>query len=167
LGRTYDSYGKPSSKKSKVGALYVDLASGLVHCEHQVGFSAGETIRGKQTFEKNCMENGVVVQDFLTDSGTFKAHKFVAHMHETQKMVHLCGTNAHHQNGVAERAIQKISNMARAMILHASMHWRDGIDASLWPNAVNNAIHIYNNNPKKGVTPAYIFIGSMFLVTAC
>jgi hypothetical protein len=79
-----------------------------------------------------CMDNGVVVQDYLTYSGTFKAHKCVAHIHETQQMMHFCGTNAHHQNGVAERAIQTISNMARAMIFHASMHWKDGIDASLW-----------------------------------
>jgi hypothetical protein len=101
-----------------------------------------------------------VVQDYLTDSETFKAHKFVAHIHETQQMMHFCGTNAHHQNGVEERAIQTISNMARAMILHASMHWKDGIDASLWPMAVNHAIHIYNNTPNKGVTPADIFTGS-------
>jgi hypothetical protein len=41
LGRTYDSYGKPSSTNFKGGALYVEHDSGLVHCEHQVGFSAG------------------------------------------------------------------------------------------------------------------------------
>jgi hypothetical protein len=52
--------------------------------------------------------------------------------------MHFCGNNAHHQNGVAERAIKTISNMARAMILHASMHWKDGIDASLWPMTVVN-----------------------------
>jgi hypothetical protein len=76
-------------------------------------------------------------------------------------MMHLCGTDAHHQNGVAERAIQTISNMARAMILHASMHWKYGIDASLWHMAVNHAIHIlYNNTPYKAVTPADIFTGS-------
>jgi hypothetical protein len=34
LGRTYDSYGKPSSTKFKGGALYVEHASCLVHCEH-------------------------------------------------------------------------------------------------------------------------------------
>jgi hypothetical protein len=160
LVRTYDSYGKPSSTKFKGVALYVEHALGLVHCEHQVGFSAGETIRGKQSFEKICMENGVVLQDYLTDSGTFKANKFVAHINEIQQMMHFCGTNAHHQNGVAERAIQKISNMARAMILHASMHWKDGIYASLSPMAINHAIHVYNNTPDKGVTPAYIFTGS-------
>jgi hypothetical protein len=142
LGRTYDSYGKPSSTKLKGGAHYVEHASGLVHCENEVGFTAGGTIRGKQKNEKMCMDNGVVVQDYLTDSGTFKAHRFVAHIHETQRMMHFCDTNAHHQNGVAKRAIQTISNMARAMILHASMHWKDGIDASIWPMAVNHAIHI-------------------------
>jgi hypothetical protein len=106
------------------------------------------------------MDNGVVVQDYLTDSGTFKAHKFIAHIHESQQMMHFCGTYAHHQNGVAERAIQTISNMARAMILHASMHWKDGIDSSLWHMAVNRAIHIYNNTPNKGATPADIFTGT-------
>jgi hypothetical protein len=105
------------------------------------------------------MENGVVVQDFLTDNGTFKANKFVAHIHETQKMMHFCGTNAHNQNGVAEREIQTISNLARSMILHASMHWKDGIDASILPLTVNNAIHIYNNTPDKRVTPSDIFTG--------
>jgi hypothetical protein len=68
------------------------------------------------------MDNGVVVKEYLTDSGTFNANKFVAHINETQQMMHFCGTNAHHQNGVAERVTQTISNMARAMILHISMH---------------------------------------------
>jgi hypothetical protein len=72
----------------------------------------------------------------------------------------LCGTNAHHQNGVAEISIQTISNMARSMILHSSMHWKDGIDASLWPQVVTYATHVYNTTPKDGVCPADIFFGS-------
>jgi hypothetical protein len=40
------------------------------------------------------------------------------------------------------------------------MHCKDGIDASLWPMAVNHAIHIYNNAPNKGFTPEDIFTGS-------
>jgi hypothetical protein len=147
LGRTYDSYGKPSSNKFKGGELYVEHASGEIIC-------------GKQSFEKMCMDNGVVVQDYLTDSGTFKANNFFEHIKQTQQMMHFCCTNAHHQNGVAERAIHKISNMAIAMILHANMHWKDGIYSSLWPMAVNYAIHIYNNTPDKGATPADIFTGS-------
>jgi hypothetical protein len=68
--------------------------------------------------------------------------------------------NAHHQNGVAERSIHTINNMARSMILHASVHWKDGIDATLWPQAVTYADHVYNNTPKNGVFPAYVFTGS-------
>jgi hypothetical protein len=58
------------------------------------------------------MDNGIFVQDYLTDSGTFKANSFVKHIHETHQLLKFCETNTHHQNGVAERAIQIISNMA-------------------------------------------------------
>jgi hypothetical protein len=64
LGRIYDSYGKTSSTKFKVGAIYVEHAS-------------GETIRGKQIFKKMCMDNRVVMQDYLADSGAFKANNCV------------------------------------------------------------------------------------------
>jgi hypothetical protein len=160
LGRTYDSYGKPSSAQFVGGTLFVDHASGLIHCEHQVEFSAVETIRVKQSFERHCMDEGVILQDYLTDSGAFKANKFVSHIHERHQLLSLCGTNAHHQNGIAERAIQSISSMARAMILHAIMHWKDGIDASLWPMEVTYTNHIYNSTPKDGVYPLDIFTGS-------
>jgi hypothetical protein len=112
------------------GALLVEHASGMIHFEHQVGFSAVETIRAKKSYERLCMENGVIVQDYLTDSGAFKAKKIISHIHETQHFFRYCGTNTHHQNGVLEQAIQSISNMVRAMILHLSMHWKYGIDAS-------------------------------------
>jgi hypothetical protein len=80
----------------------VDHVSSNVHVEHQVRFSAGEKNRAKQGFERVCMDNGVVVQDYLTDSGAFKANTSVAHINETHQKLRFCGTNAHHQNGVAE-----------------------------------------------------------------
>jgi hypothetical protein len=70
------------------------------------------------------------------------------------------GTNAHHQYVVAERSIQTIRNVARSMILHASVHWKDGIDAKLWPQVVIYATNVYNNTPKNGVCPADLFTGS-------
>jgi hypothetical protein len=77
-----------------------------------------------------------------------QAKSYVKHIHQTHKLMRLSGTNTHHQNGVAERAIQTISNMDRSMILHASMHWKDEIDASLWPQTVTYATHVYNATPK-------------------
>ena len=44
LGRIVDSYGKPSSDKYKGGCIFVDHGTGYIHVEHQLGFSAVETI---------------------------------------------------------------------------------------------------------------------------
>ena len=66
--------------------------------------------------------------------------------------------NAHHQNGVAERSIQKKSDTIRAMMLHASVRWKNGIDASLWPMATTYAVYIYNHMPDRdGIAPADLF----------
>ena len=45
-------------------------------------------------------------------------------------LINQCTTS----NGVAERAIRTVSDLAHSMILHASSHWEGGIDRTLWPN---------------------------------
>ena len=45
--------------------------------EFQLGCSAVETIRAKQNFEKFSFNHGVIPITYLTDSGAFKANKFV------------------------------------------------------------------------------------------
>jgi hypothetical protein len=46
------------------------------------------------------------------------------------------------------------------MILHASVHWKYGIDASLWPMAAQYAVNVYNNTPgDNAIYPADIFTG--------
>ena len=129
--------------------------------EHQLGFSAVETIRAKQSFENMAFEHGVVVQSYLTDSGAFKANAFVQQIRDHGQKIRYCGTNAHHQNGVAERSIRTVSNMARAMLLHSAAHWKAGVDSSLWPMAVTYAVYIYNNTPNaQNLCPADLFTGS-------
>ena len=160
-GRTFDSFGKATSDQYIGGCIFVDHASGYVHIEFQLGFSAIETIRAKQNFEKFAFDNGVTPLTYLTDSGAFKANKFVTHIRDHNQKIQYCGTNAHHQNGVAERAIRTISNMARAMILHSSAHWKQGIDPSMWPMAVKYASYLYNHLPRSNeISPSDVFFGS-------
>ena len=72
-----------------------------------------------------------------------------------------CGVNTHHQNGVAERAIKTISEISRCLLLHASVHWKNGIDSSLWPMAVDYATYLYNHIPnEKGLAPCDLFFGT-------
>jgi len=75
--------------------------------------------------------------------------------------LHFYGTNALHQNGVAERAIQTVSNIARPMLLHAYVHLKYGAEADLWPKATNYTNYMYNNTLKNGLCPADIFFGCM------
>jgi hypothetical protein len=137
----------------------VDHGSGYIQVRNQVVYSAVETFRSKQSYEQFALRHGVIVPNYLTGSGAFKANKFVKIINETQQRLHFCGTNAHHQNGVAERVIQTVSNLARAMILHASIHFKDGVDASLWLMAVQYVVHVYNNtHGDNAICPADIFI---------
>jgi hypothetical protein len=160
LGRTFDSFEKLSSEMFKGGCIFIDHASGFVHIEHQIGFSAIETIRAKQSFEQLALSFGVVVESYLTDSGTFKASLFVQHLRNHNQSIHFCGANAHHKNGIAERGVRSISNMARAMLLHASTLWKSGIDASLWPMAVKYTSYLYNLPNLFGICPCDVFTGT-------
>ena len=48
-------------------------------------------------------------------------------------------------------------------MLHVSVHWKDGIDSSLWPMATTYTAYIYNNFPDShGIAPADLFSGAQF-----
>ena len=123
--------------------------SGYIHVEHQLGLSGVEALRAKQNFEHLALQQGVVVQEYHADNGVFQAKDYVNELQSKHQTINYCGVGAHHQNGIAERSILTVSNMARALLLHASMRWKDGIDSSLWPMAVDYAVYIYNRTPKE------------------
>jgi hypothetical protein len=74
------------------------------------------------------------------------------------------GVGAHHQNGVAERSIQTITSWARAMMLHSIIHWPGEARLELWPMAMDQAIYLWNNSPKRGsrMAPTEVFTGMKF-----
>ena len=121
-GRTYISYGRPTSEHYCGACVFVDHMSGYIHIEHQLCFSSSEKIRGKQSYEKLCLDHGIIVDTYLSDNGLFKANTFIQHSLEHSQRLRFCGVNAHHQDGIAERSIHTVSDMARAMMLHACVH---------------------------------------------
>ena len=66
---------------------------------------------------------------------------------------------AHHQNGVAERYIQTLTQWACAMMIHAHLHWPEEVDQDLWPLALLYATYLWNHFPWKGhcLAPIEIF----------
>jgi hypothetical protein len=49
------------------------------------------------------------------------------------------GVGAHHQNGIAEKRIRDLQDLARSMLIHAMRRWPDAINTYLWPYALRKA----------------------------
>ena len=63
------------------------------------------------------------------------------------KGITYCGVNAHFQNGRAEKASRDLQTMAQKIIQHAKGLWPKAINLSLWPYALQMAVHVHNNVP--------------------
>ena len=79
-------------------------------------------------------------------------------MQEIQKegqTITFSGVGAHHQNGVAERAIRTVVTKARTMLLHAQLRWPDQTPVDLWPMAMQHASYLINIIPhiNEGLSP--------------
>jgi Reverse transcriptase (RNA-dependent DNA polymerase) len=145
------------------GSLLHDNASGFIHVEFHKHLNTHETLEGLRNFEALALDYGVVPTSYVSDSGSaFTAKEFKAHLQQFHQIVKFAGTSAHHHNPYAERSIRTIMSMARTMMLHAAAYWTEMADATLWPLAVQYAVHIYNRvpNPETGLSPLDVFSGS-------
>lgn len=56
-----------------------------------------------------------------------------------------CGVGAHHQDELTERKIWTILNMARVVMLHASIRWPEMLNPLISPLEADYAALIYNH----------------------
>jgi hypothetical protein len=104
-GRLPHTKGKESKKNIyRGGTLFVDHASGYIFLKNQVSLRVGETLRAKQAFEF-AAQHGVRVCSYHADNVPFSAQEFIDHLEQQDQTIIYSGTGAHHQNGIAERAI--------------------------------------------------------------
>ena len=149
-GRLPHTKGKePKRDKYNGGTLFVDHATSHIFLRHQVSLKTGETLRAKHAFERFAAEHGVTIKAYRADNVPFAAKEFIADLEAKRQDVTYSGTGAHFQNGVAKRAIQTVTSWARAMLLHAVLHWPDQADLELWPFALEYAVYLWNNLPNK------------------
>jgi len=159
-GRRLHTAGRePEHDRFCGSSVFCDAASGMIHVEHQVTFSANDTIMAKNGFERFCKESGVTVKAYQTDNGVYKSMDFMRELADNAQAIRFSGVGAKWQNGIAENAIKIITTKARTMMIHSSMHWPDVDDKALWPLAVSYAAHLYNHTPNKttGLAPIEIF----------
>jgi hypothetical protein len=108
--------------------------------------------------------HGITVDAYHTDNGVFKSQLFVHEIHTNAQSIRFSGVGAKWQNDVAEGAIRIIVTRARTMMLHASLHWPEMDDKSLWPMALTHATtYMYNHTPNEltGIAPIEAFTGAL------
>jgi len=93
-----------------------------VFCHLQVSLNATETLTGKHLIEREAQNGGVDVCSYRGDNGVFQLLEFQKDLEIRGQTIKFSGVGAHHQNGVAERAIRTITECARTMILHTIIH---------------------------------------------
>jgi hypothetical protein len=116
----------------------------------------------KRMFERESMSNGVKIRGYHADNVPFNSMEWKNDINGKNQELTLSGTGAHHQNGIAKRTIKTVVSWARAMLLHAVLHWPEQADLTLWPFALEYAIFIWNHlpNQQNGLCPDEIFSGS-------
>jgi transposase InsO family protein len=153
--------GRPTHLRYKHAAVYVDQATGHGFVWLQKSISSEETLKGKIAFERYCNSYGVSVMHYHADNGIFSANAWRSSCNELGQGLSFAGVNAHHQNGVAERRIRDLQEMARTMLIHAHRRWPSAITANLWPYAIRMANDAINATPnlkdKEGRTPLEVF----------
>ena len=156
--------GKLTTKRYKYSTVFVDQSSKLGYVHLQKSQDADETVEAKITFETFMQTLGITVRAYHADNGIFRAHKWVNACNERKQRLTFAGVNAHHQNGVAERRIRELQELARTMMIHANRRWKNVHSTMLWPYAFRMANNLYNNAPllknKDNLTPMQIATGS-------
>ena len=133
-GHLYNSQGMtPTHEKFHGGTLFVDHSSGFIRVEHQVTLNASDTIKSKISFEKQAYLDGVIINQYHTDNGIFKASVFLEHIANKNQTIKFYGSGTPHQNGITEWAIGVTVAMAHTVLIHAAMHHPEGtISSDLW-----------------------------------
>jgi len=153
-----------TTKRYKYATIYVDQYSRLGYVYLQKTASAEETLEGKIAFERYAASHGVQVKNYHADNGIFKAHKWVQACKDGGQGLTFAGVNAHHQNGIAERRIRELQEMARTQLIHANKRWSTVVTTNLWPYAVRMANLSLNSAPclqdELRRSPLEIFSGS-------
>jgi hypothetical protein len=136
-----------TTKRYRCATVFVDHFSSLSYLHIQKGTGAEETLQGKRQFEACYATHGVRVQHCHADNGRFAENMFVNDIETCGQTISYCGVNAHFQNGVAEKQIRDVQDLARTMMIHARHRWPNAIEANLWPYALKMANDVHASSP--------------------
>jgi hypothetical protein len=120
--------------------------------------------QSKIAFERFATTCGHKIKSFRADKMPFASKEFQADLVTKGQEITFSGVGAHNQNGVAERAIQTVTQWASSMLLHHALHWPEQTQLDLWPFALEHAVYLWNHLPRKDsmIAPVELFTGATF-----
>ena len=104
--------GKLTQQRYKYATVFVDQFSGYTFVYLQNRLTSEETVMAKHAFESSASQRGIKIIHYHADNGRFADNAFIADCKAQHQGLSFCGVNAHFQNGVAERRISDLQELA-------------------------------------------------------
>ncbi len=111
--------GKLTKKRYNSTIVSVDHFSCLRFDHLQLNNKFNKTFTTKLAFKQYMAEHRVKILHNHCNNGRFHDNAFQQACHEARQQLTFYGVNAHIQNGIAEQAIQDLSESTQEQLLHA------------------------------------------------
>ncbi|KAG7357919.1 integrase core domain containing protein [Nitzschia inconspicua] len=156
--------GIPTTKRFNYATVFVDHYSDLSYLVLQETDTTDETLAAKHSFEAFARTHAIRIQHYHADNGRFAENLWTDDIQKQGQTMSYCGVSAHWQNGIAEKRIKDLQDLARTQLIHAKIRWPGVIDARLWPYALTTANDVYNQTgsvqKKNSKVPIQLFTDS-------
>jgi hypothetical protein len=151
--------GKPTIARYSFATVFVDTFSRASYVHLQQTSNAEETLQAEKNFEAFSQTHGVHIRHCHTDNGRFVDNLWKTHAQLMGQTYSNSGVGAHHQNGIVEKRIRDLQDLARSSLIHAIRRWPDAITTQLWPYALRKANVAINQSlpPKAIAAPINVF----------
>ena len=139
--------------------IFVDHFSDFFFLHLMQSISDEETLAAKTAYESFAATHGVTIHHYRADNGTYGDASFLNAIKDSNQTLDFCGVGGHHQNGIAESSIKRLTLATRTMLLHAKRNWPEAITTMLWCYALREAVRRHNilSANVDGQTPAALF----------
>lgn len=158
--------GTPMKARYVAATVFVDHVSRFSYVHLMKDMTSAKTLKAKLAFEAEAAKNGVAVKHYHCDNGRFADNAWKESCELKGQTISYCGVDAHFANGIAERRIGQLTELARTQLIHAQRKWSEAINAHLWPYALRiaNDVHNHSPHPTSLRSPVEIFTGTRVLL---